>query len=638
MPKFKENLEDKLIKSQQQIKTQVKILSGKIDNENILDDESFSEILIKCQKAYFTDPLVKTTMDLLLAPIMQSNYEVIINNKLDEYQIKAKNLIEDTINNLYDGFSNLKTHCILAFIIGCQFFEIVWNIEQKNGIIYNKIIRLLPIKIENIKNFLFNDNGDFVGLEISDNDGNEKTLFKDNLFYVIHNQFFNDPRGNSEIRHIIPLIEIKESLIRNAEKTIARGVGVPIAFGDTTLMSEDSFEKYKILMRNIANTSGAYAIVDKNEIERIEFLKVDHSNIMPLLEFLNRDIFFNTLTQFLTTGLGQNGARATAEELKSPYALKVSSIVKELENYLQWLVNIIISNSSLSLYLKKEDYPQFRFVNVTELDLNAFSTILTNFVNLGLKLNDNDLDYIRQLLKLPAIENKETSLSYKLRQNKINDFGIFERDRLIELYQDTEKKFEDFYNKLIKEVTAYIYLKQPINTEKILKKMLDFLKEFAINIKQEANKTAISELNKIKKLNNYKLSSKLSQEQGILEFIIKIIDVIKDIDFKNVEDFEDIEKTIKNNTKREKRDLLIEIQKEIQNGRGEIFEQTEGVRFKYTSMLDGNVCDVCNNLHDIIFTKEEVKDTGLNFVSPVNPNCLGLLGGNNCRCQLIPIE
>lgn len=635
MPKFRDNNE-KILFNQQTIKSQTKILNGKIDNENVLEDNIFTIIIQKCQKAYFNDPLVKTTVDLLLIPILQANYEIII--KPGEYQLKSKKLIEYTINNLYDSFSNLKNHSILAIILGCQFFEIVWNIEKFEDIYFNRIIRLLPIKIENIKTFLFNDNGDLNGLEIIDNNNNVKTLYKDNIFYIIHNQFFNDPRGNSEIRHIIPIVEIKENLIKNAEKTIARGVGIPVAFGDTSLMSEDAFEKYKILMRNIANTNGAYAIVDKNEIEKIEFLRVDHSNIMPLLEFLNRDIFFNTLTQFITTGLGQNGSRATAEELKSPYALKVASIVKELESYFQWLINIIISNSSLSLYLKKEDYPQFKFVNVTELDLNVFSSVLSNFVNLGLKLNENDFNYIRQILKLPVLENKETSLTYNFKQNKINDFKIFEMEKLAEIYNDTENKIEEFYDKLIKEITAYIYLKIPIDIDKIYKKMSDFLKEYAINIKQEANKTAIKELRKLNDKREYLLSNKLSQEDSILQFIIKIINIAKELDFEGIEDFEYIENKIKEKSKREKRDLIINIQKEIQDGRGEVFEQTEGIKFKYTSMLDNNVCDVCSSLHDIIFTKEEIIDAGLNFKSPVNPNCLGLVKKNNCRCQLIPIK
>ncbi|NMB82893.1 MAG: hypothetical protein GYA14_13860 [Ignavibacteria bacterium] len=527
---------------------------------------------------------------------------------------------------------------VLSVVVGCQFFEIVWNVEKFEDIIYNRIIRLLPIKLENIKNFLFNDIGDFAGLEIEDNNGEVKTIYKDNLFYFVHNQIFNDIRGNSEIRTILPLIKIKKSLLTNAEKTIARGVGVPIAFADTSLISGENFERYKTLMRNIANTNGAYAIVDKNEIEKIEFLRVDHSNVLPLLEFLNRDIFFNTLTQFVTTGLGQNGARATAEELKSPYALKVSSLVKEFEGFFQWLVNIIISNSSLSLYIKKENYPIFKFVNVSEIDLQNFSNIISSFVNIGLKLNENDLNYIRQLLKLPALENKETALNRQLRQNKINDFGTFERDRMINLYQTIEQEFEKFYDKLVKEITAYIFLKQVIDVNSVAEKMLKYLQENVINIKKEASNIAIKEIEKIKKKDrNFRANYKLSQEDAVLNFIIKIINNVKDIDFKNIEDFDKIEETIKEKTKREKRDLIILLEQEVQNARGEIFEQVEDVRFRYTSMLDKNVCQVCSNLHDIVFTKEELKDAGLNLTSPVNPSCLGLLGGNTCRCQLIPV-
>ena len=637
---------DKLLEKQQLLNSQIKVFSGQISNENILED--YSSLLKELEQIYFTDILTKTTIDLLIAPIKQAGFEIIARDRTTT-QLKAKRFLEFTINSLIDGFSNVLNHSLFSVVTGSQFFEIVWNVEKFEDILCNRIIRLVPIKNENIVNYLYNSKGDFVGLEIYDDKKDIITLNKEDIFYVIHHQFFNDVRGNSEIRAILPLVKTKQALIKYAEKTIARGVGVPIAYA-TENYDESKNELYKKLLRNIAATDGAYALVSKTDIEKIEFLTVNQSNIMPLLEFLNRDIFFNTLTQFLTTGLGQNGARATAEELKSPYLLKVGSILAEIESYFQWLCNIIIENSSLKLVLNKEDYPIFKFVNVTEIDMQNFANTISTLANVGLKLNDDDLSYIRKLLQLPEkTENVETegNLNRKdnkinLRQRKINDFEVFEYETLKNLFDKTEKDLQVYFDNLIKKIAIDIFIAKKtnsnFNTTEIYNKLYNDIAEKIKKVKEESSNIALKELKKLnyKLTHRYKFNNEI--DTPILEFIIKIIDSLQLDLFDSAESYEYIEKQIKNNIKQEERQLITSVQNEITNIRNEIFV-SEGVRkFRYTTSLDENVCDVCSPLHNIIINKEEIEDLGLSLTAPVNPNCSGLLRkGGHCRCQLIPV-
>ena len=48
-------------------------------------------------------------------------------------------------------------------------------------------------------------------------------------------------------------------------------------------------------------------------------------------EFFNREIFFNTLSEFMTSGIGQNGSRAATSEHKSAYELAANYILQTIE-------------------------------------------------------------------------------------------------------------------------------------------------------------------------------------------------------------------------------------------------------------------------------------------------------------------
>lgn len=630
------------VTTNQRTQGQVQVFGGQIDNVNILSSNYESD-LIEYEKAYFNDTLAKTTIDLLISPISQSGYQIIIKDEIDQTQKTAKKIIEETLNNLIDGFSFVKQHCLFAVVTGSQFFEIVWKIEKSDNVFLNRIVRLVPIKNENIINYLYNNYGDFVGLEVVDASREKKTLKKDDLFYCIHNQYFNDIRGISELRSVLQLIKTKQALLSHSERTSARGVGVPIAYA-TENFDTSQTENYKNILRKIANTDGAYALISKQDIEKIEFLTVNQSDVLPMLEFINRDIFFNTLTQFLTTGLGQNGSRATAEELKSPYILKMRSIAAEIENYLQWLCNIIIDNSSLSISLKKENYPIFRLSSITDADVQVLSSTLVSLAGVGLKLNDDDFDYIRDLLKLPnKKENIETEGQlnrHQLRQPKITDFEVFELEEIESIYNEIDETFAKFINEIIRQIATDIYIakktREPVDFNKIYEQMTDKMLQIKDGIYKKSKQTAINELKKLSR--NYESKTTPQNVDRVMEFLIKIIDAAKKAENMDFFSIGGIEEAIKSSIKYEINYIKQEIKRDVQNARGEILAASNAEKFRYIATLDKSVCSVCEVLHNTIYTKGELRDAGLNFKSPVNPECLGGLGGNICRCQIVPVK
>ena len=49
-----------------------------------------------------------------------------------------------------------------------------------------------------------------------------------------------------------------------------------------------------------------------------------------------------------------------------------------------------------------------------------------------------------------------------------------------------------------------------------------------------------------------------------------------------------------------------------------------------------NVCEICYPYEGMVFTQDESESLGLNWSgTPLNPECLGLMGGNDCQCKWV---
>ena len=628
------------------INQQLNVKFGSIENENILDSNDFLSILKEAQTCYQNDILAKTTIDLLISPLRDCQYRIEFNNNL--YSQKAKKLVEDTLNNLVTGYTTFINHCLYSLITGCQFFEIIWEAskidlgDDVDGI-YNRIVDLLPLKIENIKEFLFDKKGNFAGIKLIDvYDNQEKIIKRQDLFFVSHNSLFNDIRGQSELRAILLHSKLKQKILIASAKTVARGVGVPVAYAKSSI-DVRNIDSYKTLLKTISNSDSAYALVYQDDIDRIDFLSVQQNNAMPLLEFINRDIFFNTLTQFLTTGLGQNGARATAGELKSPYEIKLSAIQREIEAYLQEFCNIIVKNSFLGFYLKNEDYPRFKFLSLQQTDLQRFASVISTLVGAGLTLTEEEKESIKEIIGLKKSKNIELNRKKELRRNKYTEADLkLGADEVIQEIDQVTNEFNLFFTDWLKDIITNLLLQKKagfsVDWEKLKNKLVEKIKNIKENLQKQAIKTVQNEIKKMnKKIMKYRLIKLVNDDEIVNRLVLKIVDLLKENE--NIKDFENLFEKIQKEVTKDRNEITREIEKTYIDQRGEILEKQENiVRFQYTSCQDSNVCESCDSLHGLYFTREEIKEAGLNFETPVNPNCLGLLGGNNCRCHWKPVS
>ena len=628
------------------INQQLNVKFGSIENENILDSNDFLSILKEAQACYQNDILAKTTIDLLIAPLRDCSYKIESNNNL--YSQKAKILIEKTLNEIAIGYTTFVNHCLYSLIVGCQFFEIIWEAskidlgDDVDGI-YNRIVDLLPLKIENIKEFLFDKKGNFAGIKLIDvYDNQEKIIKRQDLFFVSHNSLFNDIRGQSELRAILLHSKLKQKILIASAKTVARGVGVPVAYAKSSI-DVRNIDSYKTLLKTISNSDSAYALVYQDDIDRIDFLSVQQNNAMPLLEFINRDIFFNTLTQFLTTGLGQNGARATAGELKSPYEIKLSAIQREIEAYLQEFCNIIVKNSFLGFYLKNEDYPRFKFLSLQQTDLQRFASVISTLVGAGLTLTEEEKESIKEIIGLKKSKNIELNRKKELRRNKYTEADLkLGADEVIQEIDQVANEFNLFFADWLKDIITNLLLQKKagfsVDWEKLKNKLVEKIKNIKENLQKQAIKTVQNEIKKMnKKIMKYRLIKLVNDDEIVNRLVLKIVDLLKENE--NIKDFENLFEKIQKEVTKDRNEITREIEKTYIDQRGEILEKQENiVRFQYTSCQDSNVCESCDSLHGLYFTREEIKEAGLNFETPVNPNCLGLLGGNNCRCHWKPVS
>jgi hypothetical protein len=653
MPIFKKNNQDKLIKKNQELTSGISCVSGIVETDDISSSD-WSELLKDYETIYNTDSVAKTSLEMIRFPLEQSEYSIVSKTNSDK-SLECKEYLEYTFQNMIDGFQYFKSHCFDALHLGCKFFEIVFSSEKYNKKFVNKIIRLLPIKSSTLYRIWYDEKMDFSGIQQEriglDNNISYIDIPKEQLFYVTHNMRDNDIRGNSELRAVRIDCKIKSKVKMSTGRGIERGAGIPIGEYNGNSINPD----WKTLLRNIANSTGAYALVPQDQLKiRFEELK-NQQNSVPFLEYLNREIFFNTLTQFLTSGIGQNGSRASTSELKSPYEIKISAIQQEMESYFNWLCQIAINNSYFA-NMPNEDRPIFKFGAIKQSDVSKAVENIKKMAEVGLILNDKDWNYIREMLGLnsnvvnPEIENPdnidsntETKPEIKLekKQTPIN----FELENATKTFDQVQKESEiiinEVYQKMLNDIRSQYKLNRNPDFEVRYKsEMITRLSKQYNNAFKEGRGDVRKELlklnNKVTLATEPVDQEKLNKflERYTVKFTIDIKTAIgnrleRESKLKVKTDEDQLWDGFQDWFKEDKRNLITASQLGYTEGRNFEFDKIDSLvdEYVYTAVMDTNTCNECAK-YDGIFVKSQDR-----FPLP-NIECLGKYHiGNACRCQ-----
>jgi hypothetical protein len=690
---------DLIIKKAQKTNTGIYVTAGDIEHSDY-DTKSWSDLQKDYTHMRDGHAIVSTTIDILKFPILMSEYKVESENK------EAEDYVYWVYKNLYKGFDYLRRHKMLALDFGLQMHEVIMKRGDKfNGKLTNRPVSFNPILNETINRFHYDEQTRFIGIEHekrtpemgSDyidiyNTKNNKLIGEPqwNLEYFSYNEEYNDIRGRAMLRPVRYFWDAELKILNASVTNIQRGAGIPVIY----TKGEPGGDQAKIqeIGRTIAQMRNGYVSMNEERL-RLELMEPSgQQNIMPMLEWLDGKLFFNTMSQFMISGIGSNGSRAATSEHKSSYELQANYVLQSLETNFQEMTDKIIRHSYLAKIPAKE-YPKFSFNAITQADLQKVAGNLKVLMDSSLITKQRkDEEAFRDMFGLPTLDvstkisdpnkkpvsifgdKKEDSVdNVKLsKEDKperkvsldILDFEkrVFSLDSANEHYTTVEEQTEALmtrkYNALIDDIITQLS-KDRHKTIAVRNSLIEeTIDEFMKIYEKGYNRGERDIKSEFKKIGGDSDTSKLAldkktfdKKRGIISKLIKKLfmntktsveikmDSVSDKFIENKGGIKSYLEPWKDGFKKNKRSIKSNTYSGYIDGRGETLLdlKPEVETYLYSSILNASTCNQCAPFDGEILTADEIEENGLNLnQSPVNPNCLGVehSGENVCKCTI----
>ena len=668
MPKFIETEDDKKINAKQDTTPGLYVTSGEIEHGDY-DQKDWHDLLQDYTNMRNGGPVLNSSMNILKLPILQAERDI---QKGDNSDIakQAVDFANWTFDGMHKGFEYYKRHKLLSLDFGCAIHEPVWKADKFDKKQTLRLIKMSPIMLETIYKWLYNEYGEIYGIvqerrEPETNSITYPELQLDQLDMFSYNEEFNDPRGRSILRPARLYYESKKKVIISKANGIQRGSGFPIVKASNNV-KKATIEK---IGRTITGKPGGYLGIDRDNVEVESFQVPDIGDIVPLCDYFDRQMFFNTLSEFLTAGIGSNGSRAATEALKAPYEMAAGYILQILEETLQKTCDRIIYNSYLAGKIKPEQMPVFKFASITQADMMKVAQELNLLVQSGFITPDPKLnDYVKSMFNLPTAnidskvghdaedtENKDDAVAatkLSLSEHRKLEECEFNLEKANDQLLDSKARAEEIIDNVLDRILADAG-KQLENGKDFKLKYQEelFLKMNKLynELYENGIKDVSSELAKLdsKKLQvpediKKKISARLERaiERLYKDIDFAITDRVSKLSSRAIEiggGIGEIVSKMADGFKGDRRRILTEAESGYFDGRGSGLESlAKETELFYSAILDKNLCEVCAPFDGEIRTIAEWESEGMNLTSPTNPNCLGLLGQGSCRCVLIP--
>jgi hypothetical protein len=637
------------------------------------------------------DCIASSSLRTMKMPLLSADYTI------DVYEKSSKS--NEMIDYLYwalekIGYQKYKYHKLLALDYGFSLFEKIKGTELYNGKPTNIYTKLAPIQPDTVNRWLY-DGIELIGIEhIKQTPDKGSTYIKidlSDMFHYTHNSEFENPQGSAILRPARLAFVTKEKLIKAFSKTAIRGSGlVHIEYEGNVADNEKA--KIEKMARTICIEENAYMTSHKGKyLTKLETVQ-GTSDILPMLDYLDKQQLFLTSSQFTTVGVNSTGSFASSQTIKTIYELSIQVIKKDYEeDENKGLLKELIDMSSYAGISEEER--AFIKLNYSGADLNQVATNmqkLSGVFNIG---HDDEV-WIRSMFGMPeTVELKEdpkpviepippepenpihpetpiqpdnpieTPLQNEIMSRQLNaKEKHFELNSAIEHYVNiadkTKKIMSEIWTKILKDIATQInqgYETIEIRYKAELSNRMSALYREGFSrgksdmIKEISKAVGITTLSKYqldtdvkvnklitKKIDNFYQKLKYNVEHDIDRLGIDKIQKRGSIEY--IMGFEDA-------FKKDKSELTQIVEGGYNSGRDtqmELFKEDQpDMMFEYSAIFDRNLCDECAakdtleySLSDILSGAENITlDKGYG----INDDCRGHLGGNRCRCVWIPV-
>lgn len=224
------------------------------------------------------------------------------------------------------------------------------------------------------------------------------------LMVFTHDQEGENYNGISLLRYAFKDWDIKDKLILvNAIALEKLAMGVPILKAPAEADASDR-EKARAALRQFrANEEAFMEMPDKWEIEMMDMKANSTKDVLPTIQYHDRQIVFSVLAQFLALGAADaSGSRAVSSDHSKLFLLSEEAVNKNIVTVIQ--EQLIKQLCDLNFSNLKNGYPKLTSSKLGDEDITALADGVGKLMTAGALTADPDMeDHLRKSMHLPLL-------------------------------------------------------------------------------------------------------------------------------------------------------------------------------------------------------------------------------------------
>ncbi len=223
--------------------------------------------------------------------------------------------------------------------------------------------------------------------------------------------FTNDKEGDNHegislLRYAFKDWDIKDKLtLVNAVALEKMGVGIPVVKAkDGETPSDTDFTEAEDVLGNMrANEKSFIKLPSTIDIEMLDLKANSTKEVIPTLQFHNRNIYASILATFMDLGGSSgSGAKSLSGDLTSLFMKSEEAVANTMQASITQ--DIIMQLCDFNYSDLPNGYPKLTFGTIADDDTTAFATSINNLASAGMLTYDAELeDHIRNLYRMPAL-------------------------------------------------------------------------------------------------------------------------------------------------------------------------------------------------------------------------------------------
>jgi phage gp29-like protein len=290
------------------------------------------------------------------------------------------------------------------------------------------------------------------------------------LIVFIHDKEGDNYEGVSLLRYAYKHWDIKDKLDRiNAVALEKQGVGVPLLKHPADADQAD-IDKARAALRQFRANEEAYQEIPMGwELEMLDMKASTTKEIIPSIQYHDRQITMSVLAQFLTLGGDSgSGSRAVSQDHSKLFLLSEEATAKNLQTSIQ--EQLIKQLCDLNFSNLPNGYPKLQFAKIGDEDIATLADAVQKFTSAGVLTAEPGIEkHVRSVLHLPELPEAMEKAQQDLIKNPPKTDPTVDADPITDEGLDDDGEDEA---KQKKQTESELKKKQAIRAAQVARKNL----------------------------------------------------------------------------------------------------------------------------------------------------------------------